>query len=1108
MRPSAVLLLLFLCALFLASESKLRQQAAEDDDDDDDDDFDDDDEDDDSSYQTRPEVDDDGRIYKNPRNSPSAMCPRDEKQAELLGQECLRKCSTDEDCKSKKKKCRCDGACGMSCIKPEKECPTLTEIPHGVMTVTGGFFGDRAHYTCDPDYFIVGLSERTCRADGNWTGATPSCKKDPMSFCSQPPKVINAQHNALAEQKTFDLDTAVQYFCNHGYVTTGVTKAKCLLLEGAPATWFGPNITCKPQSCGSPVDIANGWHAGECYTYDCRVSYHCADGYELVGKAEKLCLADGTWTPKESPQCVQVTTVECPKPDNPVKGKAVYTSYAYNSIVHYECDYGYTVVGAGTRRCGADRKWTGKMPTCQEINCREPGVLYNGWIENSEGGTGLGVSIIFRCNVHMKLEGNSSSICQADGKWSYPLPQCLAPCVVPQIEYGNITVASDDKDHINNVTVVEHGERLLVNCVQNYEFAANSTPVKCNNGTWSIVPSCSPARCKQMPKVPKNGMVIAPKTDHGMKAVFKCKDGFALIGGGPMNASKSVECRYGNWTGDIPRCIQVFCPFPGFIENGKVFLVGNMGVYDYRPYVKKVVNNKQIMYDCDKGYVLDEGPTGATCIGGNWSPKALPKCIPGQHPRLRWSRRRRSTNDEDLTLSYRKFIEFFRKIDKKLLHLEMNKGKEHGKHKIEAKSSNASRHDINATADPLSWKKHPGHGNRSRLREEKMIDFLKIVYRKLQRIDARQSNNLTNGSMHDLLNAMSKNFFHVDLSESRRNGSGRGRSEFEIRNQREFVKLKREFERIMRFYNKSMRWKEKQNRKDSKKKNGPLHVDKSKKSKEKKKHRKNYYKGFYEFLNCYVTEKLSMLEARNATEELIKKMKIDKFTVRNGTMFTVGEMYVFFKHIIEAKLNGTEETTATEASTAASSLTTIAATETSPIASTTSAATTTLPTPREIESRDNRSSTMPGNESSVLDNEILAKEGAPKHRSKRIRNASEDTEPPRQKRRLLSLNDPRNNVGSSTRSTQKITKRSRVYDDEKNSQFTFNELEAQQQSRSKRFLPLPELDNQIFLKNLYLHAYEDEYRTNVKRTIVQGNPTNGPTVYRRRKGNLGAYEIK
>lgn len=84
----------------------------------------DDDDDDDwdaSSEDDSGEADDDGRVYKNPRNSPNSDCPRDEEQASLLGQKCLRKCSSDEDCKSKKKKCLCDGACGMSCIKPGKQ---------------------------------------------------------------------------------------------------------------------------------------------------------------------------------------------------------------------------------------------------------------------------------------------------------------------------------------------------------------------------------------------------------------------------------------------------------------------------------------------------------------------------------------------------------------------------------------------------------------------------------------------------------------------------------------------------------------------------------------------------------------------------------------------------------------------------------------------------------------------------------------------------------------------------------------------------------------------------------------------------------------------------
>ena len=38
-----------------------------------------------------------------------------------------------------------------------------------------------------------------------------------------------------------------------------------------------------------------------------------------------------------------------------------------------------------------------------------------------------------------------------------------------------------------------------------------------------------------------------------------------------------------------------------------------MGLYDYRPYVKKITNDRQILFDCDKGYKLAIG-TGNSFI--------------------------------------------------------------------------------------------------------------------------------------------------------------------------------------------------------------------------------------------------------------------------------------------------------------------------------------------------------------------------------------------------------------------------------------------------------------------------------------------------------------
>ncbi|RXG57663.1 Protein lev-9 [Armadillidium vulgare] len=222
---------------------------------------------------------------------------------------------------------------------------------------------------------------------------------------------------------------------------------------------------------------------------------------------------NGMWSPKELPTC---KAVQCDTPDNPENGKVIYTTKSYNSVVTYECDYGFMIVGSSTRRCGADKKWTGDKPKCKEINCGSPGHLPNGWLENVDKGTSLADSIIFRCLPNMTLEGDDTSVCQSDGTWSKPLPKCLAPCIVPTIEHG---VVNNTKPREK----VLHGFQLNVTCDDTFELAFGSVPPTCFNGTWS---------------------------------------------------------RY-------PRCKPVYCPFPGTVPYGRVLLVGNMGMYDYRDYVQK-----------------------------------------------------------------------------------------------------------------------------------------------------------------------------------------------------------------------------------------------------------------------------------------------------------------------------------------------------------------------------------------------------------------------------------------------------------------------------------------------------------------------------------------
>ncbi|XP_050719319.1 uncharacterized protein LOC127000000 isoform X1 [Eriocheir sinensis] len=574
-------------------------------------------------------VDGSGKTYLNPRNAPSDSCPRDDAAIARMGRTCLRKCSNDDDCLSRRKVCLCDGVCGLSCIKPDKECVDLDNPPNGFVDVKGKVVGSVATYSCKEGYHLIGQVTRHCQANGIWTSAPPECREN--LYCTDPPVIPNARHNGKEGQTRFEVNQKLQFSCYEGYTTRGFFEAKCLLYNNT-MQWFGPEIECEPKTCGDPGDILNGVKEGNCFTFSCRVTYNCRPGFELVGANNYYCQHDGTWRPRELPAC---TPVQCDIPENPENGKAIFIAVSYNAVVSYECEYGFMIVGSPTRRCGPDKKWSDVEPKCKQVNCGSPGLLYNGWTEGSK--TTLGAIVEFRCHDNMLYEGhpNHRAKCLQNGTWSHPLPRCFAPCIVPTIEHGRI------RNETRSGMQVSHGQTIDVQCNENYELAYSQAPSLCYNGTWTNYPRCQPARCKRLPERPRHGMVIAPKTDHGRLARFRCKDGYV-----PDVNITYTKCHYGNWTNPTPKCIEVYCPFPGELPNGRVLLVGNMGMYDYRSYVKKVKNNRQLRFSCNRGYFLVEGPPGATCVHGTWSPKEMPRCKPDMHPRLRWVKR--SLDEEQL----------------------------------------------------------------------------------------------------------------------------------------------------------------------------------------------------------------------------------------------------------------------------------------------------------------------------------------------------------------------------------------------------------------------------------------------------------------------------
>ena len=138
--------------------------------------------------------------------------------------------------------------------------------------------------------------------------------------------------------------------------------------------------------CSEPEEILNGDVDRKCQTFGCRISYSCRAGYELVGRQHRYCQADGSWSPRILPECVRkcserktpfldrilvihfliiIPAIQCEVPRNPLNGRAVYASVSYNSLISYECNYGYMLIGDSVRRCERNKEWTGTEPHCK-----------------------------------------------------------------------------------------------------------------------------------------------------------------------------------------------------------------------------------------------------------------------------------------------------------------------------------------------------------------------------------------------------------------------------------------------------------------------------------------------------------------------------------------------------------------------------------------------------------------------------------------------------------------------------------------------------------------------------------------------------------------------
>ena len=119
-----------------------------------------------------------------------------------------------------------------------------------------------------------------------------------------------------------------------------------------------------------------------------------------------------------------LSVIDCGDPGIPANGhRSVTGSSIFSSEVSYTCDDGFVLSGPPSRVCN-ESGWSGVLPSCNRVDCGDPGVISNG--DRALGSTTFLSRVVYFCNTGYVLNGNRNRVCEASGNWSGSHPSCIS----------------------------------------------------------------------------------------------------------------------------------------------------------------------------------------------------------------------------------------------------------------------------------------------------------------------------------------------------------------------------------------------------------------------------------------------------------------------------------------------------------------------------------------------------------------------------------------------------------------------------------------------------------------------------------------------------------
>ncbi|XP_071787113.1 E-selectin-like [Asterias amurensis] len=172
--------------------------------------------------------------------------------------------------------------------------------------------------------------------------------------------------------------------------------------------------------CPDPGMPVGGMRQGpSVFSTGSKVYFECPDGFERVGSPVSVCQSSGEWS-LPVPKCI----ADCDSLEAPANGDVSTKQGKYGSVAHFQCNHGYSLVGARAVTC-MDGQWNHETPSCF-ADCEVGESPSN---SQTNGSRGHGNIQYFKCLQGYQLIGPSMVTCK-NGAWSEAYPSCLQDIMV------------------------------------------------------------------------------------------------------------------------------------------------------------------------------------------------------------------------------------------------------------------------------------------------------------------------------------------------------------------------------------------------------------------------------------------------------------------------------------------------------------------------------------------------------------------------------------------------------------------------------------------------------------------------------------------------------